>query len=60
MHRPGGFESIQSWLDAAEEKYDMSSQTTLKSKITGLENKSLILEITSTGESYLWTLIVLN
>ncbi|MDH3340294.1 MAG: hypothetical protein OEL84_03290 [Nitrosopumilus sp.] len=60
MHRPGGFESIQSWLDAAEEKYNMSLQTTLKSEITGLENKSLILEITSTGESYLWTLIVLN
>ena len=60
VHRPGGFESIQSWLDAAEEKYAMSSQTTLKSEITGLENKSLILEITSTDESYLWTLIVLN
>jgi len=60
VHRPGGFESIQSWLDTAKEKYDMSSQTTLKSEITGLENKSLILEITSTGESYLWTLIILN
>ncbi|WP_179370879.1 hypothetical protein [Nitrosopumilus ureiphilus] len=58
--QPGGFESIKSWLDAAEEKYTESSQTTLKSEISGLDNKRLILEITSTGESYLWTLIILK
>ena len=58
--QPGGFESISSWIDTAEEKYAKSSQTTLKSEITGLDNKRLILEITSTGESYLWTLIVLK
>lgn len=60
MRQPGGFESIQDWLDTAEEKYAVSSQTTLKSKITGLNNKRLILEITSTDDSYLWTLIVLK
>ena len=58
--QPGGFESIKSWLDTAEEKYTESSQTTLKSEITGLDNKRLILEITSTEKSYLWTLIVLK
>ncbi len=58
--QPGGFESVRTWLNTAEVKYVESSQTTLKSKITGLDNNSLILEITSTDESYLWTLIVLK
>jgi len=58
--QPGGFESVRAWLNTAEEKYAESSQTTLKSKITGLDNMTLILEITSTDESYLWTLIILK
>ena len=58
--KPGGFESVSSWLDAAETKYLESSQNTLKSKMNGLAQKQLILEITSTDESYLWTLIVLK
>ncbi len=58
--QPGGFESISAWLNTAEDKYAESSKTTLKSKIAGLDNKKLILEITSKDESYLWTLIVLK
>jgi len=58
--KPGGFESVNAWIDAAEEKYAESSKTTLKSEISGLDNKKLILEITSTSESYLWTLIILK
>jgi hypothetical protein len=57
---PGGFESIPAWLDAAQNKYTESPQTTLKSKIDGLAQKQLILEITSTEKSYLWTLIVVK
>lgn len=58
--QPGGFESISEWIDTTQEKYAESSKTTIKSEISGLDNKRLILEITSTGESYLWTLIVLK
>jgi len=58
--KPGGFESVRTWLDTAAEKYTESSQSTLTSKIGGLENMKLILEITSTNENYLWTLIVLK
>jgi hypothetical protein len=59
--QPGGFESVYAWLDAAEEKYSESSQNVpLKSKITGLDDKTLILEIASVGESYRWALIVLK
>ncbi|MCH7877472.1 MAG: hypothetical protein IIA82_04480 [Thaumarchaeota archaeon] len=58
--QPGGFESVRIWLDAAAEKYSESTQSTLTSKIEGLENMKLILEITSTNENYLWTLIILK
>lgn len=58
--RPGGFESVHQWLKTAEEQYLESSQTTLKSKITGLDQKQLILEITSKDGTYLWTLIILK
>lgn len=58
--QPGGFESVSEWLNTAKAKYGESSQTTLKSKINGLNEMNLILEITSTDESYLWTLIVLK
>jgi len=58
--QPGGFESVRIWLDTAAEKYAESPQRTLTSKINGLENMKLILEITSTNEKYLWTLIILK
>ena len=56
--QPGGFESVQSWLDAAEKQYLESGETTIKSTIDGLDEKQIILEITVTEKSYLWTLIV--
>ena len=59
--QPGGFESIATWINAAETKYDESSQTIpLKSTITGLGDETLILEITLKNDSYLWTLIILK
>lgn len=58
--QPGGFESVSAWLDVAAEKYAESPQSTLTSKIEGLENMKLILKIKSTNENYLWTLIVLK
>ncbi len=58
--KPGGFESVRAWLDTAAEKYAESPQSTLTSKIKGLKNMNLILEVTSTDEDYLWTLIILK
>jgi len=58
--QPGGFVSVSAWLDAAKQQYEESPQTTLKSKINGLAQKQLVLEITSTEKSYLWTLIVIK
>ena len=59
--QPGGFESVNAWIDAAKIKYAESSQTMpLKSTITGLSDETLILEINYKNDSYLWTLIVLK
>ena len=59
--QPGGFESVNAWIDAAKKKYAESSQTIpLKSTITGLSDETLILEINYKNDSYLWTLIVLK
>jgi len=58
--QPGGFETVSAWIDAAEQQYNESTQTTLKSKIDGLAQKQLVLEITATEKSYLWTLIVIK
>ena len=58
--QPGGFESVRVWIDTAAEKYTESPLSTLTSKIKGLENMNLILEITSTDKDYLWTLIILK
>ena len=59
--QPGGFESVNAWLEAAKIKFAESSQTIpLKSTITGLGDETLILEIKSTSDSYSWTLIILK
>ena len=59
--QPGGFESVNAWIDAAKMKYAESSQTIpLKSTITGLSDETLILEINYKNDSNLWTLIVLK
>ena len=59
--QPGGFESVNDWLDAAKIKYAESSQDIpLKSTITGLGDETLILEVTLKNDSYLWTLIILK
>ncbi len=58
--QPGGFETISAWLTTAKMKYIEFSKPTLTSNIPSLDNKRLILEITSKDESYLWTLIVLK
>jgi len=59
--QPGDFESVDAWINAAKIKYLESSQTIpLKSTITGLGDETLILEITSKNDAYLWTLIVLK
>ena len=58
--QPGGFESVGAWLYVANTKFSESSETYIKSTIDGIGSETLILEIKSTNDSYLWTLIILK
>ncbi|MCV0392475.1 MAG: hypothetical protein K5790_04175 [Nitrosopumilus sp.] len=59
--QPGNFETVQEWINAAERHFAESDQSSsLKSEISGLAQKKIILEVSATGDAYLWTLIVLK
>ncbi|NND86914.1 MAG: hypothetical protein HKM23_06300 [Nitrosopumilus sp.] len=59
--KPGNFESVKDWIDAAEEHFAESDQSaSLKSEISGLAQKEIILEVSATEKHYLWTLIILK
>lgn len=55
---PGGFASVSDWLDEAKNRHLEAKKTTSNSKIGGLAQKQLLLEITTNTEGYLWKLIV--
>ena len=58
---PGGFESVDAWIEVAQQRYLDSGKSSLKSKVEGLDEKQVILEISSkNSKSYLLTLIVLK
>ena len=58
--KPGGFESVSDWIDAANSHHLEAKRITSKSEISGLSQKELLLEITTNTEGYLWKFIVPN
>jgi hypothetical protein len=58
--KPGGFESVFDWIDAAHAHHLEAKRITSKSEINGLAQKDLLLEITTNTEGYLWKFIVPN
>lgn len=58
--KPGGFESVSDWIDAAHAHHLDAKRITSKSEISGLAQKELLLEITTNTEGYLWKFIVPN
>jgi len=58
--KPGGFESVSAWIDAANAHHLEAKKTTSKSEISGLAKKSLLLEITTNTEGYVWKFIIPN
>ena len=56
--KPGGLESIPSWIQASYEYHLETKKTTSKSEITGLAQKEIVLEITTNTEGYLWKLLI--
>jgi hypothetical protein len=58
--KPGNLESISSWIDTAKSHHLEAKGTTSSSKISGLAQKQLILEVTTNTEGYLWKFIISN
>ncbi|MBS3923228.1 MAG: hypothetical protein KGZ37_08805 [Nitrosarchaeum sp.] len=58
--KPGNFESMSQWIDAAKSHHFEAKRTTSSSEISGLADKQLFLEITTNSEGYLWKLIISN
>ena len=55
---PGGFESVSDWIDAAYSHHLEAERITSKSEISGIAQKTLLLEITTNTEGYLWKFII--
>ncbi len=60
QRKPGGFESVSMWVDAANSHHLQNNSITTKSEIKGLSDKPLLLEITTNDEGYLWKFIIFN
>lgn len=58
--KPGDFESVSEWIDAAKSHHLEAKRTTSSSEINGLADKQLFLEITTNSEGYLWKFIITN
>lgn len=56
--KPGGFETVSDWIDAANSHHLEAKRTTSKSEIDGIAQKNLLLEITTNTEGYLWKFII--
>lgn len=56
--KPGGFESVSAWIDAAKEHHLEAKKVTSKSKVSRLTAEPILLEITTNEEGYLWKFII--
>ena len=56
--KPGNFDSVSDWIDEINLLHLQNDPPTSKSQINGFLNKSLLLEITSNDEGYLWKFIL--
>ena len=57
--RPGGFATVGEWVAEAQAQFEGSGgERPLKSRISGLDQKELVLEVAAEGGLYLWSLVV--
>ena len=56
--KPGEFETVSEWIDAATSHHLEAKRITSKSEISGIAQKNLLLEITTNTEGYLWKFII--
>jgi hypothetical protein len=58
--KPGDLESVSAWIDIAKSHHLEAKSITSSSKINGLAQKQLLLEVTTNTEGYLWKFIISN
>jgi hypothetical protein len=58
--KPGNFESVSSWINAANLHHLENTSVTSKSTINGLNEKPILLEITTNENGYLWKFLITN
>jgi len=58
--KPGDFESVAMWIDAANSHHLENTSATSKSMINGLTEKPMLLEITTNENGYLWKFLITN
>jgi hypothetical protein len=56
--KPGGFETVSEWIDAAKSHHLEAKRISSKSEINGIAQKNILLEITTNTEGYLWKFII--
>ena len=56
--KPGGFDSVSEWIEAAKSHHLNAKKTTSKSEIHGLAHKQLLIEISTNTDGYLWKFVV--
>ena len=58
--KPGDFDSVSSWIEAANAHHLEAKRTTSKSAINGLAPLTILLEVTTNEDGYMWKLIIPN
>ena len=58
--KPGNFESVSTWIDAANSHHLENTSKTSKSTINGLTERPMLLEITTNENGYLWKFLIAN
>jgi len=58
--KPGNFESVALWIDAANSHHLENTSATSKSTINGLTEKPILLEITTNENGFLWKFLITN
>ena len=58
--KPGNLKSVSAWIDTAKSHHLEGKHITSNSKINGLAQKQLLLEVTTNTEGYLWKFIITN
>lgn len=59
-HKPGGLNSIDSWVDGLRQFHQSDTKSHSKSNMLQLNGKAMQLELTTNDDGYLWQFFIYN